>query len=395
MTDEAPRPTEPQSSQRRRFGKRWLFGVVGIGVILSGVFMYDAVIANPAAAAIRSGSIITRDNPSFFNIEPNVTQITFTLLGASGQSGQSGFPNVHGGSPGAGGQISATVTMGHGIRVGDQIELIPGVTGGSSPKGQPVPMSGGPGGSGTPNEGNYGGYGGGGSGVLNVTTGQWLLIAGGGGGGGGPGSYEYDGPSGGAANQPGQSARSATGGSVGGNCPETGANTPAMDGGPGQPSGTALFNGGGGGGGGGCYGGNGGAAGQFGGAGGGGAGGRTWNFAAATNISRELAPIGQGSVEATISLYTEPKPVILSPDHFNLTVGQPVFADFVSEGKPPPELLVSGTFPPGVTFHVPAFSGKGEIRGTPATGSQGNYKVTITARNDQGSVTQTIDLIVK
>jgi hypothetical protein len=85
----------------------------------------------------------------------------------------------------------------------------------------------------------------------------------------------------------------------------------------------------------------------------------------------------------------------LSPDHFNLTVGQPVFADFVSEGKPPPELLVSGTFPSGVTFHSPAFSGKGEIRGTPATGSQGNYKVTITARNDQGSVTQTIDLIVK
>lgn len=53
-----------------------------------------------------------------------------------------------------------------------------------------------------------------------------------------------------------------------------------------------------------------------------------------------------------------------------------------------------GTFPNGVTFSIPLFSGRGEIRGAPEPGSEGRYTFTITARNDWGSVRQDLCLVV-
>ena len=379
-----------QPRTRRRM-RRWQVLTAVAVVVVAGV-VADVAWPRHAHAAISSLHVSVTDTPSYFAVYANTTQIRFDVRGASGADGQGGFPCCAGGTGGVGGQISATITMGHGIRAGDILVVYPGRSGNSNQAGDP--MAGGPGGTGVRFAGGSGGDGGGGSGVFDKTSGQWLLVAGGGGGGSGIGSFELKGVDGGSADAPGQSSSNGRGGDAGANCPETGADPAAMTGGAGGSSTGGLTNGSGGGGGGGCYGGRGGAAGGVGAAGGGGGGGRTWNFAQAQQVVRSQAPRGNGSVDVTWDLYSEPAPQIVSPDRFDLTVGQAALADFVSVGRPPPEILVSGTFPKGVTFSIPLFSGKGEIRGTPEPGSEGTYTITLTARNDWGSVKQELTLVV-
>jgi hypothetical protein len=48
-----------------------------------------------------------------------------------------------------------------------------------------------------------------------------------------------------------------------------------------------------------------------------------------------------------------------------------------------------------VRFHTPLFSGRGEIRGTPAPGSEGRYPIRIAIRNDWGSDTGLFVLVVQ
>ena len=346
----------------------------------------------PADAAVVAYEIVAAGSPEYYVVQKDVTSLYVELSGASGENGQDAQPQGAGGEGGLGGTISGRITMGHGIRVGDLLAIYPGMRGGQSQAGNP--LAGGRGGPGTPGQGAGGGAGGGGSGLYDTTTGRWLLVAGGGGGGSGTGSYDSGGVPGGGADAPGRSSRDGRGGAAGGGCPELGADQALLAGGGGGPSGTALFNGGGGGGGGGCFGGGGGAAGGFGVAGGGGGGGRSWNFAEALDVARGTAGRGNGLAKLVVSRYQEPVPTILSPDRFDLSVGQPVVDDFVSSGTPPPDLHVSGAFPSGVRFSIPPFSGRGEIRGIPEAGSEGTYRVTITATNDFGSTSQTFELVV-
>ena len=381
---------ETNAGTHRRV-RRWHV-LVTVAVVVIAAVAVDAAWPRHAHAAISSLHMSVTKTQSVFAVYSNTTQIRFDVKGASGADGQGATPCCAGGTGGAGGEISGTIIMGHGIRAGDILIVYPGLSGNVEQSGNP--LAGGPGGNGARYVGGNGGAGGGGSGVFDKTSGQWLLVAGGGGGGSGFGAFYSKGVDGGSADGPGQSSSSGRGGNGGANCPETGADSSALKGGAGGDSTGAKTNGAGGGGGGGCYGGQGGAAGGVGAAGGGGGGGRTWNFAQAQDVVRGPAPNGDGSVEITWDLYSEPAPQIVSPDRFDLTVGQSAVADFVSVGKPPPELLVSGTFPKGVTFRVPLFSGKGEIRGTPEHGSEGTYTITITARNDWGQVKQELTLVV-
>ncbi|GIU90364.1 MAG: hypothetical protein KatS3mg010_1463 [Acidimicrobiia bacterium] len=69
--------------------------------------------------------------------------------------------------------------------------------------------------------------------------------------------------------------------------------------------------------------------------------------------------------------------------------------DIRTTGSPPPEFTrVEGTWPEGVRFHVPLFSGRGEIRGTPAPGSEGRYEIRIAIRNDWGTDSGVLALVV-
>ncbi len=367
-------------------------GTGAAAVVATGALLGGLLVARPAAGATVAYEIVAAGSPQYFTVTSTVTSLRVTLDGASGGDGESATPQGPGALGGLGAEVSARIVMGHGIRVGDQLALYPGLKGSSVDYGNP--LAGGAGGPGTPGQGAGGGQGGGGSGLYDVTSHRWLLVAGGGGGASGTGAYDSGGVPGANADAPGRSSRDGTGGSLNAPCPEFGADGARLVGRAGGASGSGLFDGGGGGGGGGCYGGSGGAAGGFGAAGGSGAGGRSWNFAEAFDVTHALAPRGNGLVKLVITLYHEPPPTILSPDHFDLTVGQPVVADFVSAGTPPPDLHVSGTFPPGVSFSIPLFSGRGEIRGIPAPGSEGTYQITIRAKNDFGEATQTFSLIV-
>ena len=326
---------------RRALASSATAGLLGAVVAL----VTGLLAASPAAGAIVDYEVVAAGSPTYFTVTANVTSLRFTVDGASGGSGESATPQGSGAPGGLGAEVSARIVMGRGIRVGDVLALYPGTKGGSPDSGNP--LAGGRGGPGTPSQGAGGGGGGGGSGVLDMTSHRWLLVAGGGGGASGTGAYDAGGMPGGDADAPGRSSRDGSGGALNAGCPELDANPALLSGGAGGASGAGLLDGGGGGGGGGCYGGSGGAAGGFGSSGGSGGGGRSWNFYAALDVTRGLAPRGNGLVKLVVSIYREPAPTILSPDHFDCTVGQPVVDDFVASGTPPPDLHVSGTFPKG------------------------------------------------
>ena len=62
-------------------------------------------------------------------------------------------------------------------------------------------------------------------------------------------------------------------------------------------------------------------------------------------------------------------------------------------GYPVPSLTKTGTLPPGITF-TDNDNGTATINGVPKATDGGNYTVTITAKNNQGTVTQAFTLVV-
>jgi hypothetical protein len=323
-----------------------------------------------------------------------LTHATFVVTGASGENGQNGIPWGTGGAAGVGQRITATIQYGHGIVAGDVLELIPGRRG--SREDATRPLAGGRAGAASLTDGTDGGWGGGGSGVYNRTRHRWLVVAGGGAGGGGVATFEPTGRAGGNAGMSGTSSRlPGHGGLAGASCPETSVDAARLRGGAGGNAMNGRSNGGGGGGGGGCYGGAGGTAGAVQGAGGGGGGGRSWNAATARDVSVAPAPAGDGSVEARMTVHRQPPPQIVSPSRIVLTVGAAANFDVVSVGSPPPHLTFDGSFPPGLTMRVPLFSGRGELRGTPAAGSEGEYRIYVVARNDWGADPQMLRIVVE
>jgi hypothetical protein len=90
--------------------------------------------------------------------------------------------------------------------------------------------------------------------------------------------------------------------------------------------------------------------------------------------------------DATLSftLTVDQAAAISGPASDTFTVNQTGSDSFVATGSPIPAVSETGALPVGVTF-VDNGSGTGTLAGTPATGTQGTYPLTITAHNGEGA----------
>ena len=77
-------------------------------------------------------------------------------------------------------------------------------------------------------------------------------------------------------------------------------------------------------------------------------------------------------------------PVITAPASVNATVSSPVSVTVKATGSPIPVLSESGTLPSGIGFSDQG-TGTALLTGTPAPGASGNYPITITATNGNGT----------
>jgi hypothetical protein len=85
-------------------------------------------------------------------------------------------------------------------------------------------------------------------------------------------------------------------------------------------------------------------------------------------------------------------PTITSPSTATFSTGVAGSYAITTTGYPAPTITESGTLPSGLTFKDNG-DGTGSIAGTPATGSQGSYPVTLSATNSSGS-TATLALTI-
>jgi putative Ig domain-containing protein/Ig-like domain-containing protein len=86
-------------------------------------------------------------------------------------------------------------------------------------------------------------------------------------------------------------------------------------------------------------------------------------------------------------------PVIWSANLATFNTGELTSFDVMATGTPTPSLSVSGALPDGVTF-TDNGNGTAAMAGTPAEGTAGDYTVTITATNTEGSTSQSFILTV-
>ena len=86
------------------------------------------------------------------------------------------------------------------------------------------------------------------------------------------------------------------------------------------------------------------------------------------------------SATQTFTLIVNQAPAITSANTTTFTVGSAGNFSVVASGYPGPNFSETGTLPTGVTL-----SSTGLLSGTPATGTAGNYPLTITANNGVGS----------
>ncbi len=99
-----------------------------------------------------------------------------------------------------------------------------------------------------------------------------------------------------------------------------------------------------------------------------------------------------GGVTQSFTLTNSEAPTITSPSTATFSTGTAGTYTVTTTGSPPPSITESGGLPSGMTFKDNG-DGTGTISGTPATGSQGSYPVTLSATNSSGS-TATLDLTI-
>jgi uncharacterized repeat protein (TIGR01451 family) len=101
-------------------------------------------------------------------------------------------------------------------------------------------------------------------------------------------------------------------------------------------------------------------------------------------------PVGNGALDA----FKLGGLAITSAARATATTGQPFSFEVTTTGSPTPSLSETGALPSGVTF-TDHGDGTATLAGTPASGQQGTYPITITAQNGSGSsVTQSFVLTV-
>lgn len=96
----------------------------------------------------------------------------------------------------------------------------------------------------------------------------------------------------------------------------------------------------------------------------------------------------------TLEIATSSAPAFTGSTDGTLTVGNNSSVTITATGTPTPTLTESGALPVGVTF-TDNGNGTADLSGTPATGTQGSYTLTLTAANGIGSpATETFTLTV-
>jgi Ca2+-binding RTX toxin-like protein len=96
----------------------------------------------------------------------------------------------------------------------------------------------------------------------------------------------------------------------------------------------------------------------------------------------------------TLDIATSSPPVFGGPTSGTLTAGNSGAITVTATGTPTPTFMETGTFPPGVTL-IDNGNGSASISGTPASGSEGAYVLTLTAANGVSpAATELFDLTV-
>lgn len=98
-----------------------------------------------------------------------------------------------------------------------------------------------------------------------------------------------------------------------------------------------------------------------------------------------------GSNNQSFTIKVDEAPTITSSNNPTATAGTPFSFQITATGYPSPNFSKTGSLPSGLTFH----GDTGIISGTPRTGAQGAYPLTITAKNGSGTVIQNFVLTVQ
>ena len=97
-----------------------------------------------------------------------------------------------------------------------------------------------------------------------------------------------------------------------------------------------------------------------------------------------------GTATQRFTLTVRRAPVITSADRATAVTGAAFSFQVAATGFAAPKIIEDGRLPPGVRFT----SADGTFSGTPRAGTSGSYPITITARNNSGTVTQNFTLTV-
>ena len=97
-----------------------------------------------------------------------------------------------------------------------------------------------------------------------------------------------------------------------------------------------------------------------------------------------------GTTSQIFTLKVNQAPAITSAAIVDASEGNGFDSSVTTSGFPIPSISKSGTLPKGVTFKAST----GTFSGTPKTGSAGSYPITITAKNNTGTVTQNLTIVV-
>lgn len=99
-----------------------------------------------------------------------------------------------------------------------------------------------------------------------------------------------------------------------------------------------------------------------------------------------------GEATQLLTVRVAEKPAITCPSQVTVVAGRATSVRVTATGTPPPVVSVTGQLPAGL--RVTGSGAALTISGTAASGSAGTYALTVTAANDQGTVTAPLTLVV-
>jgi hypothetical protein len=101
----------------------------------------------------------------------------------------------------------------------------------------------------------------------------------------------------------------------------------------------------------------------------------------------------QQTVSQTLTLFVFAAPTFTSRTKTSVKVGKTLNFVATAPGYPPPVIAETGSLPSGVEFQT-KYNGTAVLSGIPAVGTGASYRITLTAHNSVGTVTQRFKLTV-